>query len=227
MRSHATIPRKRAIAHTSLSLLTGRGEANSVTLKAATVALIDPELVGPANGSQLARLLHPAAHPDRLTEAELADLVGEICAKAPIEGPGAPSLAGRRYARLFRTDTVEAWVIAWAPSAYLGLHDHGDSSGAFQVVAGHLREVSTDLVARPRLATRRLGPGTLRTLGPTHVHDLWNPTAAPALSVHVYSPPLRAMSFYSDQPATYLAKQRTETEAEWPDPDRWVEQAIG
>jgi hypothetical protein len=94
-------------------------------------------------------------------------------------------------------------------------------------VAGRLREVSTDLVGRGPLATLRLRPGMRRSLGPNHVHDLWNPTREPALSVHVYSPPLQSMNFYSDQPSTYLTKLRTETEVEWPDPDRWAERAVG
>jgi hypothetical protein len=154
-------------------------------------------------------------------------LVGEIGDRLPRERPVSGSVGGRRYVQLFRTEAVEAWIIAWAPSAYLGLHDHGESSGAFQVLSGQLREVSTDLIDRSPLATLHLRRGARRSLQPSHVHDLWNPTKDPALSVHVYSPPLRAMSFYSDDPATYLAKLRTETAAEWPTPERWAERAVG
>jgi hypothetical protein len=176
---------------------------------------------------RLARLLHPSAGIRRLSSAELLHLVGEICDQITLERPTPGSIEGRRYIRLFRTDTVEAWIIAWASSAYVGLHDHGDSRGAYQVVSGQLREVSTDLIEGGPLTTLRLRPSTRRSIEPRHVHDLWNPTSEPALSVHVYSPPLRTMNFYSDKPPTYLAKLRTETEGEWPDPDRWAERAIG
>lgn len=175
----------------------------------------------------LARVVHPSARRDNLSQAELLHLVGEICDQVPIERPTAGSSGGRRYLRLFRTEAVEAWIIAWAPSAYLGLHDHGISRGAFQILAGQLREVSTDLVDREPLTTLTLQPGARRSLEPLHVHDLWNPTHSPALSVHVYSPPLRSMSFYSDEPASYLTKLHTETEAEWPDPEHWTERAVG
>jgi hypothetical protein len=189
--------------------------------------LADDELVTSVEADRLARLIHPAARRQRLSEVELLRLVGEVCDQVAIERPTPGSIDGRRYIRLFRTETVEAWIIAWASSAYVGLHDHGDSRGAYQVVTGRLREVSTDLIGRGPLTTLRLRPGMRRSLTPGHVHDLWNPRRQPALSVHVYSPPLRTMNFYSDEPSSYLAKLRTETEVEWPDPDRWAERAVG
>jgi hypothetical protein len=189
--------------------------------------LADDELVTSVEPDRLARLIHPAAPRQRLSEAELLRLVAEVCDQVAIERPTPGSIDGRRYIRLFRTETVEAWIIAWASSAYVGLHDHGDSRGAYQVVTGRLREVSTDLIGRGPLTTLRLRPGMRRSLTPRHVHDLWNPSRQPALSVHVYSPPLRTMNFYSDEPSSYLAKLRTETEVEWLDPDRWAERAVG
>jgi hypothetical protein len=191
------------------------------------VGLADIRTVAAPRDTRLARLLHPSTRPQHLAEAELLTLVEEICEQLPIDQSALDSISGRRYVRLFRTAAVEAWIIAWGPSAYLGLHDHGDSLGAFQLISGQLREVSTDLVDREPLRTIGLRPGNRRSLQPRHVHDLWNPSGEPALSVHVYSPPLRSMTFYSDDPATYLAKVRTETENEWPDPDHWAERAIG
>ena len=189
--------------------------------------LADEEQATSIESGRLARLIHPSARRQRLSEAELLHLVGELCDQVAIERPTPGSIDGRRYLRLFRTETVEAWIIAWASSAYVGLHDHGDSRGAYQVVTGQLREVSTDLIGRGPLTTLRLRPGMQRSLAPRHVHDLWNPSSEPALSVHVYSPPLRTMNFYCDEPSRYLAKLRTETEVEWPDPERWAERAVG
>jgi hypothetical protein len=189
--------------------------------------LADNEQATSLEPARLARLIHPSARRQRLSEAELLRLVEEICEQSTIERPTAGSIDGRRYIRLFRTETVEAWIIAWASSAYVGLHDHGDSRGAYQVVTGRLREVSTDLIGRGALTTLGLRPGMRRSLSPRHVHELWNPTKEPALSVHVYSPPLRTMNFYSDEPSSYLVRLRTETEVEWPDPDRWAERAVG
>jgi hypothetical protein len=228
MLSSATATRDRAPGHRPPSeprLGSNAGLAGSRALRVA--GLPEGENDPTVAPNHLARLLHPSSRPEHLSEGELLHLVREICNQVPLERPTPGSSGGRRYVRLFRTEAVEAWVIAWASSAYLGLHDHGDSRGAYQVVSGQLREISADLIERGPLTTRRLRPGARRSVQPGHVHDLWNPTSEPALSVHVYSPPLRAMSFYSDDPATYLAKVRTETENEWPDPDRWAERAIG
>lgn len=40
------------------------------------------------------------------------------------------------------------------------------------------------------------------------VHEVWNPGPAPALSVHVYSPPLRTMTFYDHRVESFLAPVR-------------------
>ena len=37
----------------------------------------------------------------------------------------------------------------------------------------------------------------MRTFGPRHIHDVVNTGAAPAVSVHAYSPPLRSMTYYA------------------------------
>jgi hypothetical protein len=38
-----------------------------------------------------------------------------------------------------------------------------------------------------------LGPGSVRSFGPRYVHDVANNSSRPAVSVHVYSPPLTSM----------------------------------
>jgi hypothetical protein len=225
--SSATATRHRALPDRSLRLPVSERDTALLSSAFPGAGLADAGSATSVEPSRLARLLHPSARPERLSEAELLLLVGEICDQVPTERPTPGSTAGRRYVRLFRTEAAEAWIIAWAPSAYLGLHDHRDSRGAFQLVSGQLREVSTDLVDREPLTTLRLRAGAGRSLRSDHVHDLWNPTGEPALSVHVYSPPLRSMNFYSNDPDTYLAKLRTETEDQWPDPSHWAERAIG
>ena len=95
------------------------------------------------------------------------------------------------------------------------LHDHGGSRSAFQVVAGLLEERSTSLDTRALLATVQLRAGGRRSLAPRDVHGVWNPSQLPALSVHVYSPPLLSMSFFAHERARYLEKLRTEKEVDW------------
>jgi hypothetical protein len=104
---------------------------------------------------------------------------------------------------------VSAWLISWAPGSGLGLHDHGGSAGSLAVVRGELAERHTttaDVVvrgdgsARGRLRRRRLRPGTIATFAGDHVHEVRNDGLEPAVSIHVYVPGLREMSFY-DGPA--------------------------
>jgi hypothetical protein len=71
-------------------------------------------------------------------------------------------------------------------------HDHGDSAGAFAVVSGELVELRW-FATGPRARTVRPGRAIIIERGV--VHDVIAGRGL-SLSVHVYSPPLAAMSFY-------------------------------
>ena len=84
----------------------------------------------------------------------------------------------RWYQRLAWDDGHELWLLSWLPGQRTGFHDHGDSSGAFTVAFGALRE---------RIAPRqRPGPsvpvarGEVRSFGPWYVHDVINASVQPA-----------------------------------------------
>ncbi|HEY4938071.1 MAG TPA: cysteine dioxygenase family protein [Actinomycetota bacterium] len=124
----------------------------------------------------------------------------------------------RRFARLLHTPAYEAWLIAWEAAADLELHDHGGSQGAFYVVDGALVEAHADLVDPAPLQTLLIGAGEGRDVTPTRVHRVWNPGPARAVSVHVYSPPLSSMTFYDDQPGTFLTPLRTDFVEGAPEP---------
>jgi hypothetical protein len=63
------------------------------------------------------------------------------------------------------------------------------------VVQGELRE-RTPAAGRVTLATSTFGAGRIRSFGPRHVHEVANESAAPAVSIHAYSPPLSGMRRY-------------------------------
>jgi predicted metal-dependent enzyme (double-stranded beta helix superfamily) len=102
----------------------------------------------------------------------------------------------RGYTRLLASEWYEAWLVAWAPSGALDLHDHGGSAGAVHVLRGELSELYTDLVDRHPLRPRTVGAGHDLLLPPTRVHEVWNAGPAVALSVHVYAPPISTMTFF-------------------------------
>ncbi|MEV5412780.1 cysteine dioxygenase family protein [Thermopolyspora sp. NPDC052614] len=115
------------------------------------------------------------------------------------------SIDGRWYERLHQDEDVEIWLLSWMPGQTTGFHDHGGSRGAFAVALGTLRE--DDL-----LRERDLAPGDVRAFGPDHIHDVRNVSNAPAVSVHVYSPPLSLMHRYdrTESGLIMVAEERAE-----------------
>jgi predicted metal-dependent enzyme (double-stranded beta helix superfamily) len=101
----------------------------------------------------------------------------------------------RWYHRLERGENHEVWLLSWLPGQRTGFHDHCGSSGAFAVVAGELRE-RTPAARRPQPASAAFPAGRARSFGPRHVHEVVNESAAPAVSIHAYSPPLAGMRRY-------------------------------
>jgi len=139
-------------------------------------------------------------------ESRLAEMAGALAA-APDDWLRRVRLNpdGRWYERLHRDDDHEVWLISWLPGQSTGLHDHGGSRGAFAVALGELEE-------RDLGATRRGGAGQTRAFGADHIHDVRNTSTAPAVSVHVYSPPLAVMNRYelTDAGLVRLAEERAD-----------------
>ncbi|MGB8861846.1 MAG: cysteine dioxygenase family protein [Ilumatobacteraceae bacterium] len=127
-----------------------------------------------------------------------SDVLGDIAAQLAAQQEAWETRTGatpteRCYERILLTATHEAWVICWPAGTELELHDHGNSSGAFSVVAGHLDETT---VVDGDAVVRRLARGGTASFGPSYVHAVANHGNRPATSVHVYSPPLEFMDFY-------------------------------
>jgi predicted metal-dependent enzyme (double-stranded beta helix superfamily) len=96
------------------------------------------------------------------------------------------------------SDRFEAWVIAWPPGGSIELHDHGGSAGAVVVASGQLTETTLFELKdqEVEIETTTLTAGESMTVAPNDIHDVANLAAVPAISVHVYSPRLTAMTFY-------------------------------
>ncbi len=143
------------------------------------------------------RLLHPAAPRVPLDRAELLAVAHGLAVSAPW-WPGLAHPTRRCWSLLAASEFLEAWVISWPPGGSIELHDHGGSSGAVVVADGQLAETSV-VDRRPGrigTATSLLKVGASTAFGPEHVHDITNPGTRPAVSVHVYSPRLPAMTYY-------------------------------
>ena len=124
--------------------------------------------------------------------------------------PGGPPTDDRWFTRLHGDDELDVWLISWVPDRSTELHDHGGSLGALTVVSGALRETRWDGEA---LRRRRLRAGDQAAFPLGWVHDVvWapDPVTGPTLSVHAYSPPLTAMSYYDVTVRKTLRRSRTE-----------------
>lgn len=131
---------------------------------------------------------------------------------------------GERWStRLHADDDVDVWLISWVPDRSTELHDHAGSLGALTVLSGSLVEYRW---AGDGLKRRRLDAGDQASFPLGWVHDVMRAPASitgqerslrsdsmtphPTLSVHAYSPPLTAMSYYEVTDRSALRRTRTE-----------------
>jgi rhodanese-related sulfurtransferase len=125
--------------------------------------------------------------------------------------------SARWYTLLHRSQSVDLWLLAWSPDQDTDWHDHGGSSGSFAVADGVLEE-RYRRGAYGRTARRLLGSGQVAAFGPAHVHNVSHDGTAPATSIHAYSPPLVAMTYYDLTPRGLFA--RTTVAVEGPEGSR-------
>lgn len=120
----------------------------------------------------------------------------------------------RWYVPLLADEHCEAWLLGWPVGEGIELHDHGNSSAAVYVVEGTLVETFVDPADRMRPGgvphERTLPADSLVSFGPDHIHDIVNPGDRLALSIHVYSPRLRSMTFYRHFPEHGLVAVRSQ-----------------
>jgi quercetin dioxygenase-like cupin family protein len=139
--------------------------------------------------------------PRPLDEPLPLDVIADIAFRAarrhaqsdpnPIAHPG-----GRWHVRLRVTAHYDVWLIGWGVDSGVEFHDHGDSAGAIAVVRGELTEHTPRTAGGVR--TQRLAAGSVRAFEPGHVHDVVNDGTRPAMSTHVYSPPLSTMTHFDE-----------------------------
>ena len=100
----------------------------------------------------------------------------------------------RSGTRMVATKDYDVWLLRWPQGTRVNPHDHGGSAGAFVVISGELVELRwEDSIP----VSRTVGRGDTVTVEPGVVHDVVA-TRGLSYSVHVYSPPLREMSFYDE-----------------------------
>jgi Cysteine dioxygenase type I len=132
----------------------------------------------------------------RLSPARLQAITGVLAAQRDLwEDLVVHDPDVRWYLPLHRSNSCDVWLLAWECGQDTDWHDHGGSSGSFAVAEGCLVEHYRVASGR-RLSRHQVGPGRTIAFGPGHVHNLAHGGSGSATSIHAYSPPLLAMTYY-------------------------------
>jgi LmbE family N-acetylglucosaminyl deacetylase len=126
----------------------------------------------------------PGPAPALLGEAGLRSVAAELAAGVL---PGPPSLSERSWVKVQDGPDHNAWAIFWPPGSRIEPHGHGDVEGFVRVVSGELVE---DVFDQSGVSSTLLRPSDSRFVSSQCVHQVSNVSSRPAVSVHVYSPPL-------------------------------------
>jgi predicted metal-dependent enzyme (double-stranded beta helix superfamily) len=101
----------------------------------------------------------------------------------------------RVYEELLSDDHLTAWLICWMDDHDTGFHDHDLSAGAVAIVSGAVREERLAIDGPPR--NRTFAAGASFHFSAADIHRVSHAGADPAVTLHVYSPPLLRMGAYA------------------------------
>jgi predicted metal-dependent enzyme (double-stranded beta helix superfamily) len=117
----------------------------------------------------------------------------------------------RTYEELISDEHMTAWLICWMDDHDTGFHDHDLSVGAVAVVGGRVREERLRIDGPPR--ERAYAAGGSFSFSPADIHRVRHAGSDPAVTLHVYSPPLLRMGAYAvDEDGVLSRRQVLSTE---------------
>jgi hypothetical protein len=176
--SAVSSPSVRARAATSPAAGTGAGRTPRAPLQANRLAHVPRPHGRDLDGSELETFV---------TElAERPELWIEFVAHDPKQ---------RTYHELLSDEHVTAWLICWSDEHDTGFHDHDSSCGAVAVVSGAVREERLRVDGPPREQVFAVGKSF--SFSASDIHRVRHAGAEPAVTLHVYSPPLLRMGAYA------------------------------
>lgn len=146
-----------------------------------------------------------------LAPGEMGALAVALRAEEAVWRPYVHHDPGERfYRQLYRDPNIDVWLICWVNGQATGYHDHDRSGGGVVVCDGILFE---DFFVRGpdgwiREQTRGHEAGGFFTFTATYIHGVRHPggDAAPAASLHVYSPALWRMGHYQPDESGVLRR---------------------
>jgi predicted metal-dependent enzyme (double-stranded beta helix superfamily) len=118
----------------------------------------------------------------------------------------------RTYEQLLLDDHVEVWLICWSDGNDTGFHDHDRSLGAVAVANGRVREETLAIGGDP--VVREVAGGGVFSFEATDIHRVLHVGDEAAVTLHLYSPPLRRMGAYEVLSDGRLARRSVSAEEE-------------
>ena len=141
-----------------------------------------------------------------LSVTELRELAASLRADRALWEPLVHHTPDQRHYELLRHDeSVMAWVISWMDDHDTGFHDHDVSAGAVAVARGRIREERLRVGGPPQ--SRVFGAGDVLEFESSDIHRVAHEPGEPAVTIHVYSPPLWRMGAYVVEPSGALRRE--------------------
>lgn len=107
------------------------------------------------------------------------------------------------YARnlFYKNDRFEILVMCWNSHQVSQIHDHDQSFSVERIVSGQITNTIYQTVDNSdrviAVDSQILNPGEVISNSPGDIHKIETTTEIPAVSIHLYSPPLKRMKTYS------------------------------
>ena len=118
----------------------------------------------------------------------------------------------RAFVELASGPSFSSWLVCWMDGHDTGWHDHDGCAGALLVLEGAVHE------ERLRIGDQheptRAHAGTVITFDADAIHRVRHADGAPAVTLHVYSPPLRRTGAYTIDPTGWLRRHALDEGAE-------------
>ena len=165
------------------------------------------------HAGELARIPRPRGRD--LSGAELEAFVRELADRPELWIQLVKHDSSQRlYEELLSDDHLTAWLICWMDEHDTGFHDHDISAGAVAVVSGAVREERLAIDGPTRNGVFRAGASF--HFSAADIHRVSHAGSDPAVTLHVYSPPLLRMGSYvigedgvlARHPMSYLEELR-------------------
>jgi len=156
--------------------------------------------------TELVEIIDPTHQPTVLTTTALRALARTLLADRARWEPLVRANRERRHYELLRSDDdVVAWLISWMDGHDTGYHDHDFSGGAVAVAQGSIREDRLRVGGAPH--SRVYEAGEVLTFEGSDIHRVRHESGAPAVTIHVYSPPPQRSGAYLFDPDGSLLRR--------------------